>query len=85
MTVSRIQLTDNGPEFSRLVAGVWRLGEWGMDRRGLLNFIHQTQRSGKWIGEGDPHGGQSLGESVGQEVQNVSAPGEPAAIAAGLA
>lgn len=52
---------------------------------GLLNFIHQTQRSGKWIGEGDPHGGQSLGESVGQEVQNVSAPGEPAAIAAGLA
>jgi len=40
MTVSRIQLTDNGPEFSRLVAGVWRLGEWGMDTRGLLNFIH---------------------------------------------
>lgn len=40
MTVSRIQLTDSGPEFSRLVAGVWRLGEWGMDTRGLLNFIH---------------------------------------------
>ncbi len=40
MTVSRIQLTDGGPEFSRLVAGVWRLGEWGMDTRGLLNFIH---------------------------------------------
>ena len=40
MTVSRIQLTDNGPEFSRLVAGVWRLGEWGMDTRGLLGFIH---------------------------------------------
>ena len=40
MTVSRIRLTDSGPEFSRLVAGVWRLGEWGMDTRGLLNFIH---------------------------------------------
>ena len=40
MTVSRIQMTDSGPEFSRLVAGVWRLGEWGMDTRGLLNFIH---------------------------------------------
>lgn len=40
MTVSRIQLTEGGPEFSRLVAGVWRLGEWGMDSRALLNFIH---------------------------------------------
>ena len=40
MTVSRIQLTGRGPEFSRLVAGVWRLGEWGMDTRGLLGFIH---------------------------------------------
>ena len=40
MTVSRIQLTGSGPEFSRLVAGVWRLGEWGMDTRGLLGFIH---------------------------------------------
>jgi len=40
MTVSRIQLTENGPEFSRLVAGVWRVGEWGMDTRGLLDFIH---------------------------------------------
>ena len=40
MTVSRIRLTDSGPEFSRLVAGVGRLVEWGMDTRGLLNFIH---------------------------------------------
>jgi len=40
MTVSRIQLTGSGPEFSRLVAGVWRLGEWGMDTRALLGFIH---------------------------------------------
>ncbi len=40
MTVSRIQMTESGPEFSRLVAGVWRVREWGMDTRGLLDFIH---------------------------------------------
>ncbi|QCK13311.1 aldo/keto reductase [Mangrovivirga cuniculi] len=25
----RIELSENGPEFSRLVAGVWKWGEWG--------------------------------------------------------
>lgn len=40
MAVSRIQLTEDGPEFSRIVAGLWRVGEWGMDTRGLLDFIH---------------------------------------------
>jgi len=40
MSVSRIQMTESGPEFSRLVAGVWRVREWGMDTRGLLDFIH---------------------------------------------
>lgn len=38
--MTRIQLTDGGPTFSRLVAGVWRLREWGMDSRALLDFIH---------------------------------------------
>lgn len=40
MAVSRIHLGPGGPEFSRLVAGMWRVGEWGFDTRGLLDFIH---------------------------------------------
>lgn len=39
MTVSRIRLTEE-LEGSRLVAGVWRLREWGMDTAALLDFIH---------------------------------------------
>lgn len=29
MTLPRIALSPQGPEFSRIVAGVWRMGEWG--------------------------------------------------------
>ena len=39
--MTRIQLTDGGPTFSRIVAGVMRLGEWAMDTDVLLNFIHE--------------------------------------------
>jgi len=39
--MSRIQLTDNGPTFSRTVAGVMRLREWDMDSDAIRNFIHQ--------------------------------------------
>ena len=39
--MSRIQLTDGGPTFSRIVAGVMRLGEWAMDTDALINFIHE--------------------------------------------
>jgi predicted oxidoreductase len=38
--MTRIQLTDNGPTFSRIVAGVMRLREWRMDTAALLDFIH---------------------------------------------
>jgi predicted oxidoreductase len=39
--MTRIQLTDSGPTFSRIVAGIMRLREWGLDTAGLLDFIHQ--------------------------------------------
>ncbi len=39
--MSRIQLTDTGPTFSRTVAGVMRLREWEMDTEAVRNFIHQ--------------------------------------------
>ncbi|MCA9866649.1 MAG: aldo/keto reductase [Anaerolineae bacterium] len=37
--MTRIQLTDSGPTFSRIVAGVMRLHEWGMDTSALRAFI----------------------------------------------
>ena len=52
---------------------------------GLLHFIHQAQGPGEWIGEGNTHGGKPLGESLGQEVENVPAPGKAAAVFARLA
>ena len=39
--MTRIQLTDGGPVFSRVVAGVMRLREWDMDTDALLDFIHE--------------------------------------------
>ena len=39
--MSRIQLTDTGPTFSRTVAGVMRLREWDMDTDAVRDFIHQ--------------------------------------------
>lgn len=39
--MTRIQLTDNGPIFSRIVAGIMRLREWEMDTAGLIHFIYQ--------------------------------------------
>ncbi len=39
--MTRIQLTEGGPTFSRTVAGVMRLREWGMDTDAIRDFIHQ--------------------------------------------
>lgn len=39
--MTRIQLTEDGPTFSRIVAGVMRLREWQMDTPAILDFIHQ--------------------------------------------
>lgn len=36
---SRIRLHADGPEFSKLAAGFWRLDEWDMDTSELINFI----------------------------------------------
>ncbi len=40
MTVSPIDLTNNGPRFSRLVAGMWRLASWGLSDAELLDLVH---------------------------------------------
>ncbi|MCS6298254.1 MAG: hypothetical protein H8K09_18610 [Nitrospira sp.] len=52
---------------------------------GPLHFIHQAQGPWEWMGKGNSHGGETFGESLGQEVENVSAPGKAAAVSARLA
>lgn len=39
--MTRIQLTEGGPTFSRTVAGVMRLREWDMDTDDIRDFIHR--------------------------------------------
>ena len=39
MTVPQIDLTKNGPRFSRIALGFWRLADWGLSDRGLLDLI----------------------------------------------
>ena len=41
MAVSRILVSPQGPQMSRLVLGYWRLKEWRMSPRELLRFIEQ--------------------------------------------
>ncbi|HQF70748.1 MAG TPA: aldo/keto reductase, partial [Promineifilum sp.] len=66
MTVSRIQMTDSGPALSRLVAGVWRLGDWGMDTGALLGFIHGCLDLGiTTFDNADIYGGYTCEERFG--------------------
>ncbi len=39
MNLSKINITGQGPAFSRLVLGYWRLAEWSMSSADLLNFM----------------------------------------------
>jgi predicted oxidoreductase len=40
MTVSRISIAKDGPLFSRLALGLWRLAGWGLSDAQLLDLIH---------------------------------------------
>ena len=66
MAVSRIQMTGAGPLFSRLVAGLWRLGDWGMDTGALLGFIHGCLDLGiTTFDNADIYGGYTCEECFG--------------------
>lgn len=42
----RVRLADNGPEFSRIVLGLWRLAEWNMSPQQRLAFLEQALDAG---------------------------------------
>ena len=39
--VSRIKMAPEGPEFSQLVQGYWRMADWNMDPQARLTFLKQ--------------------------------------------
>ncbi|MBY8083478.1 aldo/keto reductase family oxidoreductase [Vibrio fluvialis] len=39
--VAKVTIASQGPEFSELVQGYWRLGEWGMTAKERLTFLKQ--------------------------------------------
>lgn len=65
--MTRIQLTDGGPSFSRIVAGIMRLREWGMDTAALLDFIYQCLDLGiTTFDHADIYGSYEVEELFGQ-------------------
>lgn len=40
MPISKISLTENGPSFSRIVHGLWRLSDWNYSSSDFLKFIN---------------------------------------------
>lgn len=46
MTVSQINLSQDGPQFSRLVVGLWRLADWGISDHETLELIQASLDEG---------------------------------------
>ncbi|MFI8416426.1 aldo/keto reductase [Serratia sp. NPDC078593] len=68
--VNRIQLAPQGPEFSRLVCGYWRLMEWGMSAQQLLTFIEQHLELGiTTVDHADIYGGYACEQAFGDAVR----------------
>ena len=44
--MQRIKITTEGPEFSRITLGLWRLNEWKMSNTDLLAFIERSLEMG---------------------------------------
>lgn len=40
-TVNKVLMAPDGPEFSQLIQGYWRLGSWDMDAQARLTFLKQ--------------------------------------------
>jgi predicted oxidoreductase len=66
MPVSQIQLTTDGPTFSRLVPGLWRLDEWDMSASELADWIRGCLEMGATtFDNADIYGGYRCEELLG--------------------
>lgn len=63
--VSRVEMAPNGPFFSELVQGYWRMGDWGMDAQQHLSFLKQHVELGvTTVDHAHVYGGQPSCEEL---------------------
>ena len=68
--VERITLAPQGPEFSRLVMGYWRLMDWKMSARELATFIEQHLDLGiTTVDHADIYGGYQCEAAFGEALR----------------
>lgn len=66
----RIHIAPQGPEFSRMVCGYWRLMEWGMSPQQLLGFIEQHLELGiTTVDHADIYGGYACEQAFGDALR----------------
>ena len=66
MHAPRLQISPNGPEFSRIALGLWRLGGWNMSPAERLQFLEQAVELGiTTIDNADIYGSEApFGEAL---------------------
>jgi predicted oxidoreductase len=70
--VQRITISPQGPEFSRLVVGYWRLMEWNMSPRQLTSFIEEHVELGITTADhADIYGGYACEAAFGDAMRLV--------------
>ena len=70
--VQRIKIAPQGPEFSRLVMGYWRLMEWGMTSNQLARFIEEHMELGiTTVDHADIYGGYQCEAAFGDALRQV--------------
>lgn len=70
--VQRITISPQGPEFSRLVMGYWRLMEWNMSPRQLASFIEEHVELGITTADhADIYGGYQCEAAFGDAMRLV--------------
>ncbi|PVZ78497.1 oxidoreductase [Serratia sp. S1B] len=68
--LERIKLSPQGPEFSRMICGYWRLMEWGMSAPQLLAFIEQHLELGVTTTDhADIYGDYACEQAFGQAIK----------------
>jgi len=70
--VQRIKIAPQGPDFSRLVMGYWRLMEWGMSASQLARFIEEHVDLGiTTVDHADIYGGYQCEAAFGDALRQV--------------
>lgn len=70
--IERIALTPQGPQFSELVMGYWRLMEWGMSTPALATFIESHLEMGiTTVDHADIYGGYQCEAAFGQALRQI--------------